>query len=101
METPQAVRAIIELKISELKNEIRYQLTRNLTEDGRSLIYTIAYWAKQVMFNNEYKYNKQLFDYLEIFYNDLPVLLVDFTRLQTILGEIKFFYNPEYKEHMK
>ncbi len=98
MEPTKEVVQTLKQKFDELKEEIHYQLSSNLTEDGKSLIYSIAYWAKRVLFDNEFKYDRCLHEYLYALLYDLPNLLVRYDNLQRILGEIAFFYNPDYKD---
>ncbi|EDR23462.1 hypothetical protein EDI_232740 [Entamoeba dispar SAW760] len=88
MTTSPKLKCILEKLIRELADEINYLLTTNITTDGKSLLYSLAYWAKRVMFNDEYNYDTTAYDYLGYLYEDVRVLL------------LRFYYYEGYADHL-
>lgn len=84
----------------KLTKEVNNRLKTNLTVGGKSILYSIAYWNYRLAFLEEFKFDKCLFDYLVYLLHDVRNLLVDYSTLEEILDEMRFYYDENNYQFM-
>ncbi|EDR26900.1 hypothetical protein EDI_324710 [Entamoeba dispar SAW760] len=85
----------------ELSVVINHLLSTNLSAEGKSLVYAIASWTRQVSFIKEFNYDDTLFSYLDYLIADAQVLVLENEKLLEILCQFRFLYNKEYAIRFK
>ncbi|EMS11828.1 hypothetical protein KM1_216110 [Entamoeba histolytica HM-3:IMSS] len=83
---------ILKHLLNKLSEDINTRLKTNITEEGRSLLYSFAHWAHCLIFIKGFSYDECLYKYLELLYQDLDNFLVNYENLANILTDILYFY---------
>lgn len=86
--------------VARLSTEITKRLEHETTINGKTILFSMAHWIYCLSFMEEFKFNRNIFEYLLYLLRDLRSLLTDCDKLEELLDEVRFYYDESNYQYM-